>query len=149
MPISNQVGEVLARVEGAERGSYALNADIYELLGYEVKRQSETVQRGWRTVRTIAWRYFDGRSWLAMSDLSGDTDDALALANRLLPDCAATLTRYRTGKGACQFWRTSPTNPKVRDWVSDSDEQDATLPLAILAALLHALANQETDRGNG
>lgn len=78
-------------------------------------------------------------------------DAALGLVERLLPDCAVDLTMYTKGRGACVIWKTATgaRAKPVRITIGDSDEQNATLPLAIILALLKALrAIQSTKTGN-
>lgn len=53
-----------------DRGDRELDADIYEALGFAVKRSG----------RGFAWRYFSQSRGLAMRNYTGSIEDALTLA---------------------------------------------------------------------
>ena len=129
---------LIERVEKATGPDRDLDADIYEALGYEVKRRSERVEEGWRVRRTVDWRYLDGSSWLAMDYLTGSVDAALALVERVLPGAAYTINSF-------DVQRTPTTERRVHVHLSDYEGADhgalgdaPTAPLAILIATLRA-----------
>lgn len=137
---------LIERVEKATGPDRELDADIYEALGYEVKRRSERVEEGWRVRRTVDWRYLDGSRWLAMDYLTASVDADLALLERVLPGWRAEIR-----------WGDWPQHIERHDatlWNNDTSKREsvfgvsanaATLPLAIIAATLRAMQTQENE----
>lgn len=128
----SDLAELLERVKAATAGSNDLTADVYEALGYPVKRRREIIDKGWKRTRSVAWRYFENGRWLAMADLSGSIDAALALTERLLPG----------------WWWLREDGQSIRlvgpdngDCYPSAVGRHHLVPLAILAALLSALTH--------
>lgn len=71
--MSGVLAALVGRLERAECGSRELTADIYEALGYRVKR-SLADHEG-----KIAFRYFHDSRWLGMRDLTTNLADSLCL----------------------------------------------------------------------
>lgn len=66
------VAVTLARLRRAKHGSRDLDADVFEALGWRVKRAPER-DGG------IAWRYFENSRWCVLPNVTTRVDDALTL----------------------------------------------------------------------
>lgn len=84
-PAGLEIDALVERLKQARRGSDDLTADIYEVVGYQVKRQRAVGLGQEVSNRSVAWRYLDGRSWLAMADLTNSLDAITNLARKILP----------------------------------------------------------------
>lgn len=123
---------LVSRLEGAVVGSRELDADIYEAMGFEVKRRAKHYG-GRRFSR--AWAYLRDSRWEAMGHLTTSVDAALSLAGRVLPGCCFRVQKTlpaEEGYVRKPFWAT----------VGPSGEQEtshaATPALALCAAILKA-----------
>lgn len=132
MPDTQALEALLARVEGATGSDREIDADIYEALGYTVKRQSKQIVTGWRSRRTVAFRYRDGRSWIAMGLLSHSIDDITSMIKKELPEWNAAVWIDDEPQGSVY--------PKEQPFPADMDIYAAarTPPLALCAAFLRA-----------
>lgn len=128
--------DLIDRIEGARVGSRDLDADIYEALGYEVKRHPE--HYGGRSF-SRSWAYLRNSRWESMSKPSTSVDAALALAERVLPG----LTDYRIERDHGQHYARlvldMPT--EIVGFKSDA----ATPALALCAAILRAKEQGKSD----
>ncbi len=122
------------RCEKAERGSRDLDADIYEALGFEVKRTPRLSENRWGGKRYgRSWAFLRGSRWEAMRSYSTSLDAALALTGKDTfwrlgndgegPDVAAFKATITSGDG--------PT-------LAFHDAVAATPALALCAAALRA-----------
>lgn len=145
------ISSLIKRLEEAESGSRELDADIYEAIGYEVKRHSKRVSGAYTTRTTKAFCYLDGGRWLAMDHLSTSLDAAVALAGRLLPgwrienlcEWDHAVLRER-GPWMCDLVE------RGKDCTSGKSAKCAHAPtpaLALCLATLRALLAQETEVG--
>lgn len=72
---------LVAKLEAATEGSVSLDADIYEVLGYSVRRGYDTLPRTARGRHSpVVWRYWDedGR-WISMRNYTRYVDQAMHL----------------------------------------------------------------------
>lgn len=74
----SDIRAVIARLEAATEGSRELDGDIYEALGYRVKR-SPDVPKGWRHRTTRAWAFLRDSRWESIRHLTTSLDAALTL----------------------------------------------------------------------
>lgn len=74
--------KLIAKLEAAKSVDLNSDADIYEALGYEVKRGRELSGESRRRF-TVSWRYLDdthsANRWCAMRNFTTNTDDACTL----------------------------------------------------------------------
>ena len=87
MPSPTALREIIERPEKLTGGDREVDADIYESLGYTVKRASERITKQYRVTFTKSWA-FQGpntRRWLAMDRLTDSLDAAIALVEKMLP----------------------------------------------------------------
>jgi hypothetical protein len=135
------MGELLARCEAADGPDRRLDADIYEALGFGVIRDG-------MHNRSMEWRYKPpGESyWVSLPPLTASIDSSLALVERLLPLPYGTLN-FGLYDGVAQISVDTDDHQTIDGAVvqttASSTGQARTLPLAILAALLRALAQQK------
>lgn len=121
--------DILASLEKLTGPSREVDADIYEALGYEVKRKPERIVTTWRAGWTKPWAYFDTstRRWVAMGRLTYSLDAIVALIEQA------------TGNAS---WRAGNT-PSGRGFAflgtSQKEHDGATPAIALGIALLKAL----------
>lgn len=122
--------DLIKALEGAEGGSRELDADIYEALGFEVKRRAEWL--GGRRF-TRAYAFLRDSRWEAMGHLTTSVDDAMRLIRR-----------------PGDWWRIDQTGARQFQAVISSKGESnhafcATPALALCAALLRARQSTEGE----
>jgi len=122
---------VMDRLASAQGPHRDLDADVYEALGYQIKRYA--VRNGHR--RSRSWSYLDGKRWLAMSRLTASLDDALALVDMILPGCGVSVDRNSTTTAT--IWRRHEDGSFVAGEIEYQVEA-ATMPLAVTLAALRS-----------
>ncbi|RRY08833.1 hypothetical protein [Brucella anthropi] len=80
----NKISSTIKKLDEARFGSRDLDADVYEALGYEVKREAVSVP-GFYRKSTRAWAYKNGSRWYSMQRLTDSIEDALSIFKRELP----------------------------------------------------------------
>jgi hypothetical protein len=130
--------DLIRRLETADRGCLSLSADIYEWLGYQVKRERSlnTNPQGYRRFG-VSWRYLSlsrRPSWCSMSNFAGDMSSALDLAERVHPGCFPGIQKNRW---AGQAWSAYLTPSEGGDETEAMANEPA---LALCAAVIRAKA---------
>lgn len=127
--------ECLEKLTGPSR---EVDADIYEALGYEVKRKPERIVTTWRAGWSKSWAYFDmsTRRWIAMGRLTHSLDAIVALIEQKLPGWIWDVTSTRTA------WLMDPENnfvPEAKPSLKAAEWRPATHAIAMCLALLKAM----------
>lgn len=125
MPDRAKLEDLLQRVEAARGPDWEIDAEIYRAFGYRVE-----VFVG---DRVVAFPPEGGPATPAKQHLTGSVDAALELAEKVLP-------RYRIGMAFDPdgYHRASCTSPGTGLLDMGPIGRAATLPLALVAALLRA-----------
>ncbi|WP_421581100.1 hypothetical protein [Shinella sp. M31] len=131
---------VMDRLVSAQGPQRELDADVYEALGYPVKRFP--VRNGHR--RSRSWSYLDGNRWLAMASLTASLDDALALVDMILPGCGVSVDR--NSSTTATIWRRDEDGNFVAGEIEYQVEA-ATMPLAVTLAALRSHFFAVTTKG--
>lgn len=95
-PNPTELREIIERLEKLTGGDREVDADIYESLGYTVKRASERITKQYRVTFTKSWAFQDPntRRWLAMDRLTDSLDAAIALVEKMLPEGFAWMVAH-------------------------------------------------------
>lgn len=117
---------LIERLKAANDGSRELDADIYEAMGFEVKRRAEW-QGGRRFSRSYA--FLRDSRWEAMAHLTTSLDDGMRLAASFNPAGAPYITLSTGGENTASV----SFRPRENGFASA-----ATLPLALCIAILLA-----------
>jgi len=125
----NHLLTLAARCEASSKPDRALDADIYEALGYTVRRKPTRLA----TRRTPAGGiYQQGSFWKTLGAVSADIDVAISLLRQKAPDWNWSL-QCLAGEEAMAF----------QALVAECSGQGAMGSLALCAAMLRALARRE------
>lgn len=153
-----ELGELIERVEKATGPSRGLDADVYETLGYPVKRRPErTIGKTGRAVWSRAWSYQVSESgrWFAMERLSASLDAVIALVEKQAPGWGWRVATCSVSDDAWLFpdFNSPEHGERLRrdfsediDWVevTDVDRRPPGQPaLALLLAFLRSKQEME------
>jgi len=114
---------------GADR---SLDADIYELLGFEIRRKPAPLGRGNARPGGI---FRQGEAWRAIAEVTGDLGKAAEIVERLFPDAPWSV-----------FHNPADAERRFHAEVSGFSGCAGQVSLALCAALLRAVASGAGDR---
>ena len=131
---------LIDRVRAATGPDREIDADVYEALGYQVKRRPvrhSSVHKSHAT--SVSWRYLDSGRWLAMEYFTASLDAVVALIEREMPgaEYEYELTNiYGIAQATVGLNFSAGTPPSER-------RKDGNVVLALLAAFLSAKQSEQ------
>jgi len=131
--------ELLERVRKAEGPDRNIDADIFEALGHEVKRETRRISSICRTRHTLSWMHRKGGGkWHKIGYLTSSVDDVRELIEQELPTYSLEMHTDPSGHSAgLHLW---PEGLSGDVEIAIPDEANITLGLALCAAFLSAKA---------
>jgi len=130
---------LIDRVRAASGPDREIDADVYEALGYQVKRRPvrhSSVHKSHAT--SVSWRYLDSGRWLAMEYFTASLDAVVALIERELPE--ANCWGVEKEPGYIEAF-VSRNNVESGHWMRLGNA--ATPALSLLAAFLSAKQSEQ------
>lgn len=134
----HMLGNLLAELKSVPVGNRNLDADVYEAVGFRVKRTPEHRVIG-KIGRT--WAYLSDSRWIAMGHVTTDLTDAVRLCRSLVPNVHWTVSNRADSDPETCFAELLPNPDRVNfGHVETARTPELALCACIVSALVFGLA---------